>query len=694
MPKEDEKNEHLAWLKELGDAQEADLDQRQHARECDRFVLDKDGQWEERIARRLDSEKRPRYTFDETTPAIENIMADIEDMDFGCNVRPLSGDADGGIAETLEGMIRTIETDSNATAMYRKACRRVLRRGFDAWIVKAKFKDEMSFDQDLVVESIPNAINRVWMSSTSSQEDSSDSPFAYVMTSVSPAAYKKQFPKGSGISVDDADLGEHYDQYRPEVIVFGEKYYEKEVVVEVAQMSDGSVKEMNDEFLLVQDELAAQGITVQRTKKAKSKRIYHRFFDGGGMLSEERETVFRTMNIVTIYGNYELLGENSKINYYGMVQKLMDYQRVLNYAKSREIEEGALSPRQKTWMTKNQAKGHEKELASMNVNAAPVQFYNADGEAPPPYTQPPTQINPHLSTVGESMSIGIQKTSGINNAMNGDFAGRMSEEALKLQIERGTGGTRKWVNALENGIKRTCEILIDTIPHVYDTKRQFAITGNDGAEEMVTLNDEIYDQQTGQMVRVNTMNQGKYKVASSAGAAYRSKMEAGLAALLDYAAIDPTITATAGDLMVRSIDAPYMKEVADRKRAQLLQQGMIPFEQMTDEEKEQAQAQAQNQQPDAAMVMAQAEMMKGQADMLEQQNRQAEIQLEAGKINASAQEASHKLWLQSQKQEADIANTNADTIKKITEAEKTSGETFSNQLSDLQSIRPDTSKNN
>jgi len=352
MADDKDNDEYLSWIQELKDFQQSDLDQRQQARESDRFLLDKDGQWEESVARSLDSQKRPRYTFDQVTPytfdqvtpVIENIMADIEGMEFGSNVKPSSGEATKELAKTYEGMIRSIEADSDATGLYRHACRRIIRRGFDAWIVKAKFKDEWSFDQDLVIEPIPNAVNRVWTSNTATKADSSDSDVAYVLTSMSPEDYKKQFPEGKGISIDDSDLGENWEEYRPEVITFGERYYKKETTREVCQLSNGEIVEKTDDFKRVVDEYATQGVTVVREKKVKDFKIYHRFFDGGGMLSKERETVFRTLPVVTIYGNHELMGESSKITYSGITLKEMDYQRVFNYAKSREIEEGALAP--------------------------------------------------------------------------------------------------------------------------------------------------------------------------------------------------------------------------------------------------------------------------------------------------------------------------------------------------------------
>ena len=647
-------NEHLTWLNQLSDYQQSDLDQRQQARECDRFLLDKDGQWEESVARSLDAQKRPRYTFDQVTPVIENIMADIEDMEFGSNVKPSSGDATKELAKTYEGMVRSIEADSDATSIYRNACRRLIRRGFDAWIIKAKFKNEWSFDQSLVVETIPNAINRVWTDNTSSKADSSDSDVAYVLTSVTPEAYKEQFPEGNAVSIDDADLGEHYDQYRPEVIIFGERYYKKETTREVCQLSNGEIVEKDENFEKVVDEYAAQGVTVVREKKVKDFKIYHRFFDGGGMLSEERETVFRTLPVVTVYGNYELLGENSKITYSGITLKEMDYQRVFNYAKSREIEEGALAPRKKLVMTKKMAKGNEAQLAALNVSADPVLFVTPDDQWTAGVQEiGGAQVNPNLANLANDMAMGMQVTGGTNNAMNGQYAARMSEDALRMQIDRGTGATRKWVNALVHGIKRTCEILVQTIPPVYDTKQQFMILGQDGSEEMVVLNDEVYDTQTQQMVRVNTLNKGEYKVFCDAGPAFANKMEAGLSAMLQYAAIDPSIVNTGGDLMLKSIDAPLMDEMAARKRAQLLQAGMIPEDQMTDEEKEAAQMAAQQPQPEDPVVML--ERMKEETLQMTQQNKATEHQIQVAKLQTETEGKAAKL-------QSDIL-TNARTLE-------------------------------
>ncbi len=691
------------WTQELQAAQDTDKDNRDIARKCDAFLLDDDGQWEDSIARTLDSQQRPRYTFDKITPVLESMMADIEDMDFGCNIKPAGNGSDKDTAKTLEGMIRSIQNESRADSVFRNACRRVMRRGFDAWMVRAKYADEWSFEQDLYITPIINSINRVWASPACQKADSSDSPYMYVLTSISRDEYERRWPERSPSSVGSDSTDFNQSQHQSDNITICERYYRKDSHIEVVQLSDGQVLELNDDYKQIKDELNQRGVTEVKTKRIKDYKWYYAVFDGAGIIEKDKETPFKSNPIITVYGNYEHVGENSKVSYSGFVVKEIDAQRVHNYAKSREIEEGALAPRSKWWMTKRQAKGNESQISRMNISADPVQFYSPDPEAPPPFYQQSSTANPHLASLGNQMAIDIKEQANVFSAMQGDFAGRMSEDTVRMQIDRGTAATRKWVNSIIDGIRRTCEVLVESIPVVYDTKRQFTITGIDGSEDQIVLNEEIYDQQTGQMIKANDLNKGKYKVVCDAGPAYANRLEAGLDALLKYAQIDPTVVQQAGDVMMKAIDAPMVDQIAERKRKQMLQAGMIPPEQMTDEEKQQMTVMAQQQQPPSVeMILAQAESAKAQNEAAK---LQLTAQLETAKLQLKAQQQETeraKLQVQAmqnaRKQNADevqtmvdIENTRADTLNKLATAEKTAGETVEQQINNIKAVTPQVS---
>jgi hypothetical protein len=162
---------------------------------------------------------------------------------------------------------------------------------------------------------------------------------------------------------------------------------------------------------------------------------------------------------------------------------------------------------------------------------------------------------------------------------------------------------------------------------------------------MANLNQQVIDTQTGEIVTVNDLSVGSYDVICKAGPSFKNRQEETIEAIVSLAQVDPSIMQIAGDLMLQSVNTPAASQIAERKRSQMLQQGLIPQSQMTEEEimeMQQAQMAAQGQQaPDPNMVLAQAEQMKAEAEMLRSQlemqklqNEQIKLQLEAQKLQS------------------------------------------------------------
>jgi hypothetical protein len=615
-------------------AQSAEKDQREIAREAQIFITKRDGQWEPFWWQ--NSSNKPRYTFDMTSPIVDQIMGEVESASFDIRVSPGGGDATKDIALLYDGIIRNIENMSEARHIYTMSARNMVITGFDAWRVVQKYAEADSFDQDLMIEPIYNAIDRVWFDASSQAQDKSDARWCIVLHAVGTDEYFAKWPEGSGQSVSDGrEINAYYD--KADVIIVGELLYYKERPRTLVQMSNGAVYTDDDKFQMVKDELAVLGVTELKRREKKEKVVCSRFFDASDFLDESKETVFDRFPVVPLFGNFKVF--ENKTLYQGAVEKLIDSQRVLNYSLSREIEEGALAPRAKYWMTKAQASGHEKQLATLNTNSDPVQFFNFDQAFPQvPMQQGGAQINPGLRTISEAMRQIIGQTAGMFAANMGDNPGLQSGVAIQSLQNKGDNGTIKYFKALEFAIAYTGKILVKAIPKVYDTERQVRLMYEDGTYEMGTLNQQVIDNQTGRLITMNDLSQGQYDVVCKAGPSFRNRQEETINALLEIAKVDPSILQVGGDLLLKNISTPVADQLAERKRAMMLAQGLIPEYQMTDEEK-QAQAQkAQGQQAqDPNMVLAQAEMMKGQAEMLNAQNKQTELQLEMLKIQAQTE---------------------------------------------------------
>ncbi|CAB4141142.1 Phage P22-like portal protein [uncultured Caudovirales phage] len=626
---EEKYDSHQSVMQMLQAAQWADHDNREKAREAHLFVSKKDGQWEPFWWN--NNVDKPRYTFDMVSPIVDQIAGEIEQADFDVKVSPAGGSASKDIAEVYDGIIRNLETISNASMTYSRAARGAVTCGFDAWRIVQKYADDNSFDQDLLIEPIGNAIDRVWFDPSAQLQDKSDARYCFVLHPIAADEYSARWPEGKAASIpDDREGDAYYD--KAEVVVIGELLYIEEYMRELVLMSNGQVHEVDDDFESVRDELLAMGVQEVRRRERKYKKVCSRLFDATDFLEDDKDTVFCYLPVIPVYANFKIL-ENKTI-YYGAVEKLMDSQRVLNYSLSREIEEGALAPRAKYWMTHTQAAGHELQLQTLNTNTDPVQFYNVDPSAPPPTQQGGAQINPGLRTISEAMRGIIGMAAGMFASNMGDNPGLQSGVAIERLQNKGDNGTHKYFQAAEIAIGHTGRVLVSAIPKVYDSQRQMRLMYDDGSAEMKLINQEVIDNQSGKVVKLNDLSAGTYDVVCKAGPSFRNRQEQTLKTLLDIAQIDPTILQLGGDLLLKNVVSPVAESLAERKRAQMISQGLIPPSQMTDEERQELEMRQQNQQPqqDPNMVLAMAEVKKAEADALNAQNNQTKLQLDAAKL--------------------------------------------------------------
>jgi len=364
-------NDYKVVAELLPKAQDAETDMRENAREAKEFVLVRGGQWESNVWSKLGAAGRPRYSLDKTTPIINQIHGEIVKSDFDVKVKPASGNASKETAKVLDGMVRNIENLSNASQIYRQSARSVITAGVDGWMVVQDYADTDSFDQDLFIRPCPNFLDSVYFDPNSTERDRSDAMFAYRLVAMSKDAYDEKYPDRKGSSVSSDRASSTYWN-KPEKVTVAEFYYVQFETETLIKMNNGAVYELDDEFEAIKDELAAAGIVEESRRDIESREVYLRHFDGDGWLDDPQETVFKWIPLIPAYAYFDTFDDT--ISYFGVVEKLMDPQRIYNYAISRKIEEGALSPKDKLMMTPEQAAGHGKQLSKLNTSNDPVQF--------------------------------------------------------------------------------------------------------------------------------------------------------------------------------------------------------------------------------------------------------------------------------------------------------------------------------
>lgn len=661
-------SDHSTVLAMVSEAQDATQDQRQSVREAKLFLNKKNGQWDVNAWNKLDG--RFRGTFDMCTPIVDQISGEIDQSDFSLNVSPSGGEASIDVAKTYNGLIRNIKNISNAEQVFNAVSRSNVIGGFDCVEVVQEFVKGDSFDQDLIIKRVPNAVDSVWFDLGSVNQDASDAKWGVKLIALPSAQYRERFPEGSSQSVgDDKQTDAFYN--KADFITVGQLYYKKESSVDLVMMTNGAVYKDDEKFQSIKDELAQptlesqEGIAIalddngdEKRRTRKVSRVHSRLFDGGKWLTEQEETVFDDIPLIPIYGNFDIF--ENKVIYFGKLEKLYDAQRVLNYATSRDVEDGALSPKKKYWGTTEQIEGHTDTIQTLNTNNDAMQLYNHVEGHPAPFMQGGVEASSGLQTTIANTQQMISASANSFNALQGNANPMQSGIAGSQQIEQGNTGSIKWFESKKIMECQVGKVLMNAIPRVYDSTRQVRILEEDGTSSIVTLNEKIFDDETGKNVELNNLANGDYDVVCDFGPAFNSQQKETTQAFLDMAQIDPSFLQQGKDIMLKNLSVPGMDQMAERARVELLNAGMIPEDQWTDEEKakiaeQQELAAQQPQQPDPNMLIAEAEMGKAQAEQLSAQTKQQEAQFNTQVKQAEIQLEQDKIALEREKLQLDAA---------------------------------------
>lgn len=638
---------------------EVDEDRREIMRECNTFVTKKDGQWEPNVFKLFAQYKRPRYTLDLCRPVIDSIYGELTQNEFNIAVKPMGNGASKENAKIYAGLIKNSENLSNAADVYNQIAKKAIVTGFSAFRIDQDWCDSDSFDQDLFLRPIHDAIDRVWFLGNYQMRTGEDADAVTVDHLISADEYTERFGNEAPQSIGDTESHEIY-HYKRQGIRISELIYKEKVKKVLYQFGDGSV--------LSEEEALSSGADLKDVKRREreSYAIKVRFYDGGRFLDEPADTVFGHLNVIPVLPNFEIV-ENKPISN-GAIEWLMDWQRIRNYAGSKKVEDVALLPRQRLMMTKKQGSGHETEHATMNTSNRAVDHYNVDPDAPPPYIPGQIMPNPGTNELLMQSEQGISTSSGVYPAALGDNPALQSGVAIDKIQNKGDIGKLEYFNAMQVALSHAGKVMIKALKALMDTQQERRIIKEDGSYEMVTLNETDLNGN-----KINDLSKGVYDVVCDIGPAFRNRQEKTVEQIIAMAQYDPTLIPQGKDVLLNNIDSPGMEILAERARADLIRAGGIPQSQWTDEEIEAAQMAAQAAQqnpapPDPASIIAQAELMKAEVKQSELEIQAIKLEQAQQKMDFEQQQSQVKDSIDTQVKMVNMLKTMSETLKAIGES--------------------------
>jgi hypothetical protein len=587
-----------------------------------RFASIAGAQWEDEW--QLAFENSIRVEINKTRIGLEKIYRDYRENRVTVNYRATDAKASDDTAGVLDGMFRADVYRCKGGQAFDNAFIEGTSGGMGAWRVVNEWEDEYDPENDhqrIAFRTIVDADQSVFFDPNSKLYDKSDAEFAFVITAMSPAAFKKEWGDGRISSWPDGVPKPHYDWYTPEVIRVAERY-QVEITSEtklIFQHVATDEQEWHYESDLTPEHLKQMKLDGWKrvTKRpVKRKRIRKTKHGGMELLKDCGYIAGSEIPIVFYAGHREYIDNMERLR--GHVRSAKDPQRVYNAQISKLTETASLAPLERPIFDPEQVQGLEQHWAEMNINRAPYALAralrDADGniiQSGPIGKVEPPQLSPVLSALVQITAQDIAELT--NSDDNSDqVKSNISAEAMDIAATRTDAKSGIFMDNFRQSMQRCGEIYLGMVPDVYyEEGREVETLGEDGEEGTEKLAEPHTDPITKEYGVRNDLSKGRYKVISDVTEATATRRDKTVKTMFGVAqssaAMGDMETAQAALITgVLNMDGEGVADFQKFMRKKALAIGLV---EPTDEEAQAMQEAAQGQQPDATQQALQAQAM-------------------------------------------------------------------------------------
>ena len=683
----------LEKLKELHDkAFLSGQDTREKA--ADDLVFARVSQWDDQLL--SDSQLLYKGEFNILRKAQRQIMADLRNNEVQVDFVPIDDDRTDG-ADILDGLYRADDRRNQSQEAYDYASQEAVDCGFGCWELFTEYQSNRAGNEKQVIRRryIPEASNTVFFDPNAKALDKSDARYCSVLDSYTVDGYKELVEELTGKDVSEQELNPSsfaepeqsysFPWFSQEKLVYVVSFYHRERVKDrVLTMIDplGMETVLRESDLIdMMDELIDGGYSIIDEREIERWQVT-RYIASGEKILDESVIAGDQIPVIPTYGERAFV-EGEEV-YEGITRLAKDPQRLRNFQMSYLADIVSRSPRPKPIFFPEQIQGFEYMYQiTGSENNYPYQLQNrltASGEPLPigAVAQMPEQPIPQA--LAASIDLSRQAVEDVANPgvpqdiADPDISGK-AVIALQNRIDQ---QSYTYQDNLKYAKRRDGEVYASMAVEVYAQPRKVSLVLPDGQRKTVEILQAVIDEQTGEVQYLNDITNQEFEVYADIGIAYASKKEQvieQLTMMMQSMAPDDPMRQIIRLKLLAMIDGVDFEDVRKYATNQLILQG-IKEPETPEEQQMLQQAQNQTQQPDAAMVLAQAEATKAQADMMQQQINMQKLQVDASdkdlKNQVSAFDAQTKriaVQVNAQETGATIENKQADTLNKTVDAQ-------------------------
>lgn len=615
-------------------------------------------QWDESVRTERENDGRPCLTNNVLPTFVDQLIGDqrqnrpsikvsatdatktVENEDGKSESLKISNEAgskDYELAEVYTGLIKSIEYNTDAETSYDVAFESAVSSGLGYMRVRSDYINQEGFEQDLIIDHIENQFS-VIIDPSAKEYDKSDMNWGFIDDVMERDIFKEKYPNIPTQPIDAKETSGSW--YGEKTVKISEYFTREEVIKTMALMSDGS-KYLMEELEDVADELYEQGTRIVQTRKVKTYKVVWRKITGLNVLEGPIELPCSTIPIIPVYG--KSISIKQRKEYLSLIRNAKNAQQMANYWDTAATEMVALAPKAPYKGTPEQVEGFEEEWQDANTSNNALLLYNPQfqGDRGPTREQPALVPSAEI-TLGMQSADKIKSTIGMYDASLGNAGNETSGKAIMARQRQGDRGTFAFVDNLSKSIRRVGKLLIEMIPVIYDTERVVRIKFPDDTEDFVTLNKQIFDDESEKWVTIHDLNVQKYDVVVSTGPSYSTQRIEAADTMMQFIQAVPTLAPVMVDLIAKNQDWVGADVIAERLKK------MVDPNLLTAKEREELKEEQEKEN----------EGQEQQGPTMEEQLAMKQVEIQQMEVEAKTLEA-----------EADIAQAQADMLKAQLETE-------------------------
>ena len=532
------KSLHQTAVERFRTAWEDDSENRGEAKDDLRFVNGK--QWPEAYENERKAEGQPCLVINRSQRFVDQVVGDQRQNRPRIKIHPVDNNSDIETAKIIEGIIRNIETVSNADVAYDSSIENTTACGRAFIMIVNRYVDDESFEQELLIRAIRDPLSVTW-DPNAAEHDLSDAKYIFISDYITREAFKEQYPNAAEAPVEGDGDWATADKIR-----IAQYWY----VMSGAEILEGPY-------------------------------TWTRVLPNGRRCG-------RYIPIVPVWGKE--LYVDGKRRMRGLIRFTKDAQRLYNYAKTVEAELLILAPKVPWIGTEEMFKGHTDEWNMAHSRKKAFLTYNPDPQAKQAKPERPEPIHQHSGLVSTMANADddMKATTGIYDTGLGAPSNETSGKAIMLRQKESDTATFAFIDNLSRAMTHIGKILLDLIPAYYSEEKMVRILGVDNKPQNVPVNQpvavnpvtkEIIGPDAGSAelmdaikIVQNDLTVGKYDVVVTTGPSFNTQRIETAEMLMKFVQSAPQTLELIGDQIFENLDWPNADKIAEGFRMLLPEQ--------------------------------------------------------------------------------------------------------------------------